>query len=232
MSGVHGIIACAGNGTRFAESVGKPNPYPKHLESFGRKTVLQRALEGMVSNMAPDKVTFTLNPRLQDLYIQHIRGLQDVYPGIEMSFAPAIEEEGVALFGNIKRTLSPGIWGVDGQKREFSGRVLAIGLGDSVVTPSPDSSLKRDVHANLDLLEKESFAVFRDVNEGGLIYWVSGFEELGDSATPPKHRRGGKEYGLKWFNCNTIQELQRAERELGVVGFDQEIPRNGRKESF
>jgi len=222
MNGIHGIIACAGNGSRFAQSVGKISPFPKHLEMVGDKSVLNYAFEGLVHNIPVESVTFTLNPLLQERYIDHLHELQSEYPNIALSYAPAREIPGARLFTNIQETLRHGVIMLDGREADLGNPIAAIALGDSVITQGNRDALKQDIDELLPhIVEGKSFAIFRDPQLKGLMYWLSAVSELSDG--DPHFSRNAHDYDLRWWNCNTREELLIAQRELGYYPVENEL---------
>jgi hypothetical protein len=215
MNTIHGIFACAGNGTRFAESVGKPSPFPKHLQMLGDKTVLHWALEGLINNIGVSSVTFTLNPALQEPYLDYLKHLQGSYPGVEFSFAPVVEIDGARLFTNVKATVNTGVYDLEGQPYKLGNPVVAIALGDSVISKGDSTAIQKDISAYLeDIKEGKSLGIFRNP-ERGLLYWLNKVSDLGED--PPSIRKTAQDYNLKWWNCNTLAELQIAKRELRLL---------------
>ena len=233
MSQIHGIIACAGSGTRFAASVGKPPPYPKHLEKVGEETVLTKAFKGLIRNIPVNKVTFTVNPRLQALYVDHIKELQEKHPDIELSYSPTADPESIGLFPNLKSALTREIRDLSGISLHVENPVVAIALGDSVVTEGDKSTIAKDLETHLpSILDGQSFAIYRDIEKRGLVYWLSRLHNLDNGL--PTHKRAAMDYGIRWWNCNSREELAAANKDLGYPLKDElSIMKSGsRKEVF
>ena len=221
MNSIHGVIICGGNATRFAESVGKSYPYPKHLEMLGDKSVLGYALDGLVANIPISSVTFILNPNLEGMYVDHLKILQESRRDLHLSYAPEIEEEYDSVFTKIKKSVCEGVYTLDGQRFELGNPVITIALGDLVITEGNTEALKRDVATYFpDISDGKSFAIFRNGLQG-LIYWVSRISEVGESR--PDISRDAQEYFLKWWNCNAIEDLLIAKRDLGYPLTEDEI---------
>lgn len=214
MSGIHGIIACAGNGTRFAASVGKPAPYPKHLEKVVEESVLTRAFRGLVGNISVDRVTFTVNPRLQELYVDHLKELQQQHPHIELSYSPTADPESAGLFPNLRRALTREVRDLTGMPLEVNNPIIAIALGDLVVTEGDKPAIAKDLETHLpSIAEGQSFAIYRGIEKRGLVYWLSRLHNLDNGL--PTHRKAAIDYGIRWWNCNSREELTMASKDLG-----------------
>lgn len=208
-----GVIACGGNGTRFAKSVGVTAPYPKHLEQIHGLSVLYHAIQGMRGNIGIDRFTITLNPALRGPYLDHLKDIQSEESGIELTYAFGEPDTETGLFSIIKNGFERGVYNLQGKQVPIGNELVTIALGDSVITVGDSFRLQKDLDNMLPwLMRNQSFAIFRDQERGGLIYWFSRLSELGDGS--PTYRRGGSDYDLRWWNCNSREELLVAEEEM------------------
>jgi hypothetical protein len=230
---MHGILACSGNATRFAASVGAQAPYPKHLEQVAGRSVLDRSVESMATFLPVSDVTVILNPQLEEAYIAHLRQLQGEYPHISLHYVLQEPHERSGLMGSIRDSMKDGIYTLDGEKKAFGDPVVAVGFGDAIVRGNYSSEVHRLVTAQMKNIEYGDRLVvgagFGRVFGPMMIYNISRFSRLTDRFRADMGI-DGLEHDIAVWNINRKEDIHEAENDLPFYGLEFEGARRGGKE--
>lgn len=221
-SWIQGILACSGNGGRFAGSVGGQSPYSKHLELVGDKTVLQRAVESMISCMLADGITIAVNPTLADLYMQEIQRLSVLYPEKQLSYVVSPVEGTKPGIESIRDNMQKGIYSPQGVRTQLHNPLVTYAHGD-LFLDGDLTQLRDDTKTMWQWVEKREgkYAVISDVTGyGGSIYLLSRWHNLSAFGYSPYAALD--RYGIRFFNINDVFELNQARTELGFAGKEDE----------
>lgn len=218
MNNIHGLIACGGNATRFAQSVGQPPPYPKHLEMIGDKSVLERAVNSILTNVGSvSGITFVLNPRLKDQYVAYLSKLQSEYPTIPFSYTAGEKaDENEGLFSELRRTMRNELYDLEGQMLQFEDPTVAFGFGDAIVRIRDQTRMQDKLREYEERIRSGKTVTIVDMSRWspGTLYIIGRLNYLPDTRYP-NYEIEAVPYGLKTWNINTREDLIRAKIDLG-----------------
>jgi hypothetical protein len=210
---LHGIILCAGEGTRFAESVGAKPPYPKHLEPFGDGTVLSRVVADLARLTPVTGITVTVNLSLQEAYLEELSRISkhtQVPLSYLVMYAPGL--------GGLTDRLVNKATHITGGETRIIGNV-AVAPGDVIISGNDGGLLRSEVAAILEKIDRGRNAA---VTVGGLgpfgcaLYALDRTDLLCvQRASKPQIRIEAP--GLRFWNINTIGDLREARAALGLT---------------
>lgn len=211
---IQGVLLCSGNGSRFAKSVGRPAPYPKHLEMLGERSVLSRAVDSLVQNTGVSGISFTLNPLLQNQYVTHLRMLQQDYPAIPFTFMRGGAGNLKVIPSEIRQGMK-NAYDLSGQKVAFGNPLVALSFGDSVVKLEEEDGIKQLIEESyLHNIFRNGKNIYIGQRIGGLKYILSHLQSMSTDIADILIRFGS-EYGMRAWNINTKQDLLGAKYDLG-----------------
>lgn len=219
---MHALIACGGNGSRFAESVGASVPYPKHLEKIGAKTILQLSVESVLSVADIDKVTVLLNPKLRKTYIEELRKIKTENPNIRFFETDAPNKED---YMSIAIQLGKGI-------RDLSGKPDKFDINEDVISCHGDIFLKNQ--GNKNELKVGIMNFLKEKRSGELLDLCDDFADplflvgrpidwTNDGSSRRIEKRSIDRYGLGYFNVNTIGILNEIRAARGGIESNSDI---------
>ena len=212
---IQGLIACSGNATRFAQSIGKNPPYPKHLEMIGDKSVLNMVTESFIKYIPVSSITFTINSQLQDQYISHLKNIQEKLPNIKLSFVVTTPGENSNIYTDLKNAVKNDIFQLNGKKLKLpEDPIMAIGYGDAIIKIAKAKSIQKAIESYLPKLETgHNISIFNHANTPTqALHYITKPSSFSEK-WPTKIIEAYK-YGFECWNINTIGQLRQAREDL------------------
>lgn len=209
---IQGIIACSGQGSRFARSIGVKAPYPKHLEKVGNQTILRRTVESMIRYIPVTGITVSLNPDLQGPYLSELERIATSHRNLKFSYLAEYPQDDD--YKELFTELGQGVLTLDGRKLNLGNPLVAFVHGDLILNGDGNEfhSLMQTILPRLSNDEKRSIStggIF-----GGAVYCISKLHIFNDGKLFPILTDIGK-YGIHSWNINSIDDLIEAKNALG-----------------
>lgn len=217
MSDIHGVIACAGNGRRFAASVGSAAPYPKHLAVIGDRSILARVTDGLIRHVPVSGITFTLNDRLKDIYLPYLRGLQLQHPDVPFSYTIPPPDDVDHDFSRLDKKLKGNISTLGGVPMDLGDPILAATYGDTFLGPGNTNQLRAEIEEYLPYVKDGGNFIligggdFFSAHRLYQIYAPRNWSEAPGRCVV----RYAEKYGMQCWNINDFRDAKCAEQELG-----------------
>ncbi len=210
---VQGLIVCSGTGRRYAQSIGsRENPYPKHLERIGNKTLLEKATDSLLDCLPVTGVTYTIHERLENRYVDEIKKIAAKHRRLKFTYT-LVRPNGELDLQQLSFYLSENLQDLRGSHAYLHEGVIALAYGD-VFLVGDGRELKKDVNRYVPQIELgHNLAVYSDPLYGGTIYCLSNTHNFGRQTSyhPLADIHG---YGLHLWNINDIGTLIEAKMDL------------------
>jgi hypothetical protein len=224
-------MTCSGDATRFAASLGIVGPVAvaKHLQKIGGRSVLQRSIDSLITNIGVSGITFTLNPLLAERYIQYLQEIQPEYSKVDFSYTvrSAVKQEGFC--DGVRRSIREGVYKLDGQVFDIGNPIMVLTHGDAIFKISQIDRMRQKIAEYSSFLERGgNLMVVTGGMFSGTVYYLGQIDSLSDHYYGDGLNAG--RYGLEFWNINTVQDLNEARKSFGVSA-EEISPFTRRKES-